>query len=33
VWTAAEFAKAFETELADQLQPYQRDMEAFVPFA
>jgi NAD(P)-dependent dehydrogenase (short-subunit alcohol dehydrogenase family) len=33
VWTPAEFAKAFETELVDQLQPYQRDMEGFVPFA
>jgi NAD(P)-dependent dehydrogenase (short-subunit alcohol dehydrogenase family) len=33
VWTPLEFAKAFETELGDRLQPYQRDMEGFVPFA
>jgi NAD(P)-dependent dehydrogenase (short-subunit alcohol dehydrogenase family) len=33
VWTPAEYAKVFETELADQLQPYQRDMEGFIPFA
>jgi NAD(P)-dependent dehydrogenase (short-subunit alcohol dehydrogenase family) len=33
VWTAAEFAQVFETELDDRLQPYQRDMEGYVPFA
>jgi hypothetical protein len=32
-WTPAEFAAAFKAELKEQLQPYQRDMEEFSPFA
>jgi NAD(P)-dependent dehydrogenase (short-subunit alcohol dehydrogenase family) len=32
VWTPAEFAAVFATDLRDRLQPYQRDMEGYVPF-
>jgi hypothetical protein len=33
VWTPALFAEAFANELSDKLQPYQRDMEGYEPFA
>ena len=33
VWTPAAFKEAFANELRDKLQPYQRDMEGYVPFA
>jgi NAD(P)-dependent dehydrogenase (short-subunit alcohol dehydrogenase family) len=32
-WTPAEFAAVFKAELKGQLQPYQRDMEEYSPFA
>jgi NAD(P)-dependent dehydrogenase (short-subunit alcohol dehydrogenase family) len=32
VWTPSAFAEVFANELKDQLQPYQRDMEGYVPF-
>jgi NAD(P)-dependent dehydrogenase (short-subunit alcohol dehydrogenase family) len=32
-WTPEEFAVAFKAELKEQLQPYQRDMENYAPFA
>jgi NAD(P)-dependent dehydrogenase (short-subunit alcohol dehydrogenase family) len=32
-WTPDEFAAAFKAELKEQLQPYQRDMEQYPPFA
>ncbi len=33
IWTPAAFAEVFATELQHNLQPYQRDMEGYVPFA
>jgi hypothetical protein len=30
-WTPEEFAVVFKAELAEQLQPYQRDMEEYSP--
>jgi NAD(P)-dependent dehydrogenase (short-subunit alcohol dehydrogenase family) len=32
-WTPSEFAAVFKAELKEQLQPYQRDMEEYSPFA
>jgi NAD(P)-dependent dehydrogenase (short-subunit alcohol dehydrogenase family) len=32
VWTPAAFAEVFVNELGDRLQPYQRDMDGYVPF-
>jgi hypothetical protein len=32
VWTPAAFAEVFANELGDRLQPYQRDMDGYVPF-